>query len=189
MTIYFLIDTSGSMEGAKIGALNDAMTNIITELQSENVDIDVSVLQYASSTKWMYDHPVPISEFEWENLYANGMTAMGTACIEIAKTLNEGGDSTSIVIIISDGYPTDDFEEGIAAINGTPSFLSSKRYAVAVDGADIDALTKFTGSQGNVFPIQDLNNLTDVLSNILSESIPQQMNMVVPKTDSDDEWD
>lgn len=189
MTIYFLIDTSGSMEGAKIGALNDAMTNIITELQSEDVNIDVSVLQYASSTKWMYDHPVPISEFEWENLYANGMTAMGTACVEIAKTLTDSGNSASIVIIISDGYPTDDFEEGVAAINGSPSFLSSKRYAVAVDGADNDALAKFTGCQENVFPIQDLNNLTGILSNILLESIPRQTIKVVAKTDSDDEWD
>lgn len=189
MTLYFLIDTSGSMEGAKIGALNDAMVNIITELQSEDVALDVSVLQYSSTTKWMHDHPIRISEFEWKNMYAAGMTSMGTACIELAQALKGNDTRDSIVIIISDGFPTDDFEEGIAALNESASFLSSKRYAVAVDGADIDALKLFTGRQENVFPIQNLSNLTDLLSNILSVSIPQQTDRAITKTDSDDEWD
>lgn len=189
MTIYFLIDTSCSMEGAKIGALNDAMTNIITELKSEDVSLEVSVLQYSSKIKWMNDHPVPLSEFEWENMYANGMTAMGEACVELSKAFKDNNNCDAVVIMISDGYPTDDFEEGIAALNGSPAFLSSKHYAVAVDGADIDALLRFAGDQENVFPIQNLNNLTEILTNILSESIPQQINMVVSETDSDDEWD
>ncbi len=39
MILYILVDTSGSMEGAKIGALNDLMDNIISELN----DIDSSL--------------------------------------------------------------------------------------------------------------------------------------------------
>ena len=31
MFIYFLVDTSGSMDGAKIGSVNDTMENIVSE--------------------------------------------------------------------------------------------------------------------------------------------------------------
>ena len=32
MTLFFLIDTSGSMEGNKIGAVNDAVANVLPML-------------------------------------------------------------------------------------------------------------------------------------------------------------
>ena len=38
MKLYILLDTSGSMEGAKIGALNDAMSNILVTLQEAAFD-------------------------------------------------------------------------------------------------------------------------------------------------------
>ena len=35
MQLYLLLDTSGSMDGAKISALNDSMENIIVDLQEK----------------------------------------------------------------------------------------------------------------------------------------------------------
>lgn len=55
MQLYLLLDTSGSMEGAKIGALNDSMENIIVDLQEKAVngtDIKVSVLSFARHINW-----------------------------------------------------------------------------------------------------------------------------------------
>lgn len=37
MKLFILLDISGSMEGAKIGALNDSMSNIIMTLQESSV--------------------------------------------------------------------------------------------------------------------------------------------------------
>ena len=34
MTLFFLIDTSGSMEGNKIGAVNDAVVNVLPMLMT-----------------------------------------------------------------------------------------------------------------------------------------------------------
>ena len=66
MRLFFVIDTSGSMAGAKIGALNDAMINILSELQYEGVPMEVSVLLYSKTVRWMYERPIDISEFEWK---------------------------------------------------------------------------------------------------------------------------
>lgn len=50
MRLYILLDTSGSMDGSKISALNDSMENIIIDLQEKafngkNIDIVVLSLQ------------------------------------------------------------------------------------------------------------------------------------------------
>lgn len=190
MLIYFLIDTSGSMIGAKIGALNDAMTNIIAELQSEDTPIEISVWLYSNHVRRMYSNPIPVSDFEWENVDAGGMTAMGTACLELAKAFEESNSQNAIVIIISDGYPTDDFEEGIAALNASHSFTAAKRYAIAVEGADVEALKRITGNPDMVFQIQNLNNLTSLLSSVINESIEEHSTSFRKNsTDTDDEWD
>lgn len=191
MRLFFVIDTSGSMAGAKIGALNDAMTNILSELQYEGFPMEVSVLLYSKTVRWMYEGPIDISEFEWKNVEANGMTAMGKACVAIAKrfTEDEVSNDVAIIIIISDGYPTDDFDEGINALNETPSFLSSNRFAIAVDDADEVALQRFTGNADRVFKLKDINNLTGVISNIISETIPKHRHTVSREKEPDDEWD
>ena len=46
MTLFFLIDTSGSMEGNKIGAVNDAVVNVLPMLNdiSEKLVGEVFVL-------------------------------------------------------------------------------------------------------------------------------------------------
>ena len=52
MRFYVLLDISGSMAGAKIGALNDAMSNILAELKeiscSSNQLIDIAVLSFGT---------------------------------------------------------------------------------------------------------------------------------------------
>ena len=46
MTIFFMIDTSGSMEGNKIGAVNDAVENVlpmIGEISDTNPDAEIKI--------------------------------------------------------------------------------------------------------------------------------------------------
>ena len=57
MVLFFIIDTSGSMRGAKIGQVNAAIEGIlpkIKEISKENADaeIKVCVLNFAIKAKW-----------------------------------------------------------------------------------------------------------------------------------------
>ena len=77
------MDTSGSMDGAKISALNDSMENIIVDLQekaSNGNTIKLSVLSFAKNVRWMYETPINILNFNWKPLTASGMTSLGKAC-------------------------------------------------------------------------------------------------------------
>ena len=59
MILFFMIDTSGSMYGSKIGSVNDAIENVlpmIGEISDENPDaeINVAVLEFSTETKKRY---------------------------------------------------------------------------------------------------------------------------------------
>ena len=58
MTLFYIVDTSGSMYGEKIGSVNDAMKEAIQsdlpEISTVNDDaeIRVAILQFASGCNW-----------------------------------------------------------------------------------------------------------------------------------------
>ena len=46
MHLFFMVDTSGSMRGAKIGAVNDAIRNvlpIVREISDYNADAEIKI--------------------------------------------------------------------------------------------------------------------------------------------------
>ena len=82
MTIFFMIDTSGSMEGNKIGAVNDAVENVlpmIGEISDTNPDAEIKIaaLEFSSGCTWLYDEPKLAQDFRWQNVVAGGLTSLG----------------------------------------------------------------------------------------------------------------
>ena len=58
MPIFFLIDTSGSMEGKKIGAVNSAIEELIPDLRhlsesQADSEIKLSVLKFSTGCEWV----------------------------------------------------------------------------------------------------------------------------------------
>ncbi len=96
MTLFFMADTSGSMAGNKIGALNDAITNIlpmISEISNTNPDAEIKIaaLQFSSGTSWLYDEPKNAEDFVWQEQKASGLTSLGEACCELEKVMHRNG--------------------------------------------------------------------------------------------------
>ena len=59
MILFFLIDTSASMTGSKIGSVNDAIENVLPmvgDISDENPDaeINVAALEFSTGTRWLY---------------------------------------------------------------------------------------------------------------------------------------
>ena len=89
MILFFVIDTSGSMIGKKIGSVNDAIENVlpmIGEISDENPDaeINVAALEFSTGTRWLYDEPKEAKDFIWQKVEANGLTSLGEACKAIS---------------------------------------------------------------------------------------------------------
>ena len=176
MTLFFVIDTSGSMEGNKIGAVNDAVVNVLPMLEeisqtNPDAEIKVAALEFSSGTKWLYTEPKLASEFVWQDVRASGLTSLGGACIELNNKLSRNGymqaasgSFAPAIILLSDGGPTDDFQSGLAKLKTNNWFKAAIKVAIAIgDDADKDVLKEFTGSSEAVFTVHNIEALKQII--------------------------
>ena len=177
MTMFFLIDTSGSMEGSKIGALNDAMENvmpIIGEISDENADaeIKIAVLDFSSEVKWLYDEPKTAANFQWRNVNAEGLTSLGDACLQLNEKLSKShgfmqsasGSYAPTIILMSDGEPTDNYKVGLDKLKENNWFKAAVKFAIAIgEDANTDILVEFTGNKEAVLTVHNIEALKRII--------------------------
>ena len=177
MTLFFLIDTSGSMEGNKIGAVNDAVVNVLpmlNDISETNPDAEIKVddLEFSNGVNWLYDEPKLAKDFIWQDVAASGLTSLGAACSELASKLSRSGgfmQSASgsfapAIILLSDGGPTDDYNSGLAKLKSNNWFKSAIKIAIAIgDDADKDVLKDFTGSSEAVITVHNIDALKQII--------------------------
>ena len=164
MVLFFVIDTSGSMQGTKIGAVNTAIREVLPELKNaggSDVDLKIACLTFSSGCEWLYPTPIASESFQWQNLDSYGVTDLGEACRELSKKLSKNvflkAPSASVapaIFLMSDGEPTDDYESGLALLKKNNWFKYAIKVAVAIgDDANKDILAKFTGNTEAVITV------------------------------------
>lgn len=176
MVLFFMVDCSGSMFGSKMGAVNDAIRNVMPMIQSisdDNADaeIKVAVLRFSTGCEWVYSTPKPAGDFEWIDVEADGVTDLGEACKELNSKLSRsaflqsaGGYYAPAIILLSDGSPTDNYEVGLAALKGNKWFKHAIKTAIAIGTeADNEVLCNFTGNRELVFEVNRIEALKKII--------------------------
>ncbi len=177
MVLFFLIDKSGSMVGNKIGAVNDAIVNVlpmVKEIADNNADaeIKVAVLEFSSGVNWLYDEPKLLDDFIWQDVQASGLTSLGEACMALESKLHQhagfmssgSGSFAPVVILLSDGEPTDDFEGGLRKLKGNSWFKHAIKLAIAIgNDASQEKLADFTGTSEAVFTVHNIEQLRQMI--------------------------
>jgi uncharacterized protein YegL len=154
--VIFICDYSGSMEGEKIQALNSGVNEVIPAMKdlaqaNPNVKFLVRAIKFGEGATWHIANPTPVDEFQWTDLSANGRTDMGKALSMVADQLKvppmvEKGYPPAL-ILMSDGIPTDNFDEGLENLMNTIWGKKSSRIAIAIGkDADRKVLQKFIGN-------------------------------------------
>jgi len=125
LPVYLLLDTSGSMSGEPIEAVKNGVQVLISTLRSDPYALEtayLSVITFDSSARQL----VPLTElsmFQMPEIQASGSTAFGEALsllankvsTEVTKTTAEvKGDWKPIVFLMTDGGPTDNWQQGLA---------------------------------------------------------------------------
>jgi uncharacterized protein YegL len=169
MVLFFIVDTSGSMDGAKIGAVNTAIEEVIPairELSDENADaaIKIAALEFSSGAVWQTTSgPVPVDQFHWNYLDAAGCTDFGAAC----KALNEKlstkafmqeatGSFAPAIFLLSDGDPTDNWQSALQTLKQNNWFKAAVKVAVAIgDDANKEVLKEFAGNMEAVLEVHN----------------------------------
>ena len=172
LPIIYVVDSSGSMSGEKIASVNEAMKDamdLLKDISSTNPDaeIKVGVLQFSSGAKWI----TPLTDLEdyyWNPLKAGGVTDLGSALNELNSKLSRSeflksdtGFCIPVIMFMSDGEPTDNFEKALKNINETNKwFKHSTKIAIAVgDQANTDVLAKVVGNVEAVVSVNDVETL------------------------------
>lgn len=163
----WMCDCSGSMAGeGKIQALNTAIREAIPHMQkvadeNPNADILVRVLRFSSGAQWQIAQPCPVADFRWVDLSAEGVTDMGQALSMVAEQLRippmTDRALPPVIVLVSDGQPTDDFAAGLRALMNEPWGKKAVRIAIAIgEDTDHEVLQKFIG-HNELKPLQANN--------------------------------
>ena len=179
--LMFIIDNSGSMDGEKLGAVNNAIRDVMSimpDIQEDTADatIKISALKFSDEAVWVYDEPKTVEEFKWKDLTTDGGTNLTGAYEELSKWLckrEKGGKMPDIggvapiLILMTDGLPTSyDHEQALAKLSKKGWFKVALKYALAV-GIDtneaMDVLNKFTGNPETVLKVYTAEALRKVI--------------------------
>ena len=180
--LFFIIDTSGSMSGTRIGAVNSAIEQTLEKLREMNADsadaeIEVALLEFSSGAKWLTPNgPMKVENYYWSDLDADGLTAMGEAFRMLEEKLHKSsgfmqrasGSYAPVLFLMSDGEPNDDYGTHLARLQRNGWFKASTKVALAIgDEANDNILMEFTGSKEAVVRVPDGRNAGEKLAKMV----------------------
>ena len=147
LPVIVLADVSGSMsEDGKIDILNNALKSMILSFGAESklrAEIQVGLITFGGEVAKEHLPLVAADRIAGvEAFRAQGRTPMGSA-FEMARQLLEDKEKIParayrpVLVLVSDGAPTDDWKEPLAALKGSDRAQKASRFALAI-GADAD---------------------------------------------------
>ncbi|MDA7435788.1 VWA domain-containing protein [Synechococcus sp. AH-601-C19] len=154
----YLCDCSGSMAAqGKIQALNQAIRQSLPGMaavaqQNPEARVLVRAVSFSDQAVWHLAEPTPVQKLQWHDLKADGITAMGAALELVASALQsppmEERALPPVLVLISDGQPTDDFETSLTKLMRLPWAQKAVRLAIAMGhDADLEVLQQFIGPE------------------------------------------
>lgn len=175
LTVFYVLDTSGSMTGAPISTLNRAMEETIEVLKDQknsDAKLKIAVLEFNSGCKWVQPAgPEEMEDFFWEDLEAGGLTDVGAALNELDDKLSTKafldsmtGAYMPIIIFMTDGYATDDYTKALDEIRKNKWFKRATKIGFAIgDDPDLKMICEVVGNSEAVVRTNDLELFAQLL--------------------------
>ena len=193
LPVVLLLDVSSSMGGESIKKLNIAVKEMISDFASaekNEVEILVSIITFGAKVL-LHTPYTSAKDIEWQDLTVSGSTPMGTA-FSMAKAMIEDKETTPsrayrpTIVLVSDGEPTDSWQQPLRALVNDGRSNKCDRMAMAIGGAASNTvLNEFISSTENkVFTAQDASQIQEffkfVTMSVTTRTNSQNAN-VVPK--------
>ena len=193
LPVVLLLDVSSSMGGESIKKLNIAVKEMISDFASaekNEVEIIVSIITFGAKVL-LHTPYTSAKDIEWQDLTVSGSTPMGTA-FSMAKAMIEDKETTPsrayrpTIVLVSDGEPTDSWQQPLRALVNDGRSNKCDRMAMAIGGAASNTvLNEFiSGTENKVFTAQDASQIQEffkfVTMSVTTRTNSQNAN-VVPK--------
>lgn len=152
-----LLDTSGSMAGDKISELNNGLATFESELKSDPIAakrVEVAIITFGPVK--VVQEFVTADSFIAPVLNASGITPMGAAINEAISLIAERKNTYKNngisyyrpwIFMITDGEPTDSITDAASAISEGESSKAFTFYAVGVERAKLETLSRISTRQ------------------------------------------
>ena len=177
LPVVLLLDVSSSMNtDGKIDALNAAVRQMLQEFpkfaQGEQMILTAAITFGDEVRLHMPYTKAADAASAWTDLTASGMTPLGAA-LRMAKDMIEDRDFTPSpcktvhAILVSDGWPNDDWQAPMDAFINSGRSMKALRMAMAIgDDADEDMLNQFiagsTDINGKPIELFHADNAADI---------------------------
>jgi uncharacterized protein YegL len=208
LPVIVLADTSGSMSvDGKIEALNRGLKDMVASFATESrlrAEIEISVIAFGGDSAEMILPLTPAHQIGGiTQLEATGMTPLGGA-LTIANALIENKESIPsraykpVGVLVSDGYPNDDWEGPFGRFVNGERTAKATRFAMAI-GSDADETMLNDFANDPEAPLFRAENARDIHRffravtmsvNARSQSAkPNQATPLQIPADSDEDWE
>ena len=149
-----LLDVSGSMSGRPIAALNEGLRAFASDLATDALAsqrVEVAIVTFSGAGVTVEQDFVTASGFEPRTLSTTGGTPMGAAIEKAISMVDERKQQYKQngivyyrpwVFMITDGEPTDAWQEAAAKVRAAEQENRLAFFAVGVEGANIDVLSQ-----------------------------------------------
>ena len=105
-------------------------------LRSPQCALYLNAIRFGDDARWLTERLTPIWNFHWADLEPGGLTALGAALTMVGEALQTplilGRALPPILVLITDGLPTDDFQAGLDSLLEKPWGQRALRAAVAL---------------------------------------------------------
>jgi uncharacterized protein YegL len=140
MPVLVLADVSGSMHGAKISQLNSSIAAMFRSFAAEDSvrgQIHAAVITFGGEDASVHLRMTPASKLNWTDLVAGGRTPLGQALLLAASVLDDAEQVPRrsfppTLVLVSDGAPTDEWEEPLAALLESRGGRSALRLSMGI---------------------------------------------------------
>ena len=146
-----VLDTSGSMGGMPINELNQGLDKLKDELTADSLSkkrAEIAIVTFGGTVDLIQDF-ITVEHFNPPTLTVRGATPMGEAIsksIQMVKDRKDVYKANGIsyyrpwIFMITDGGPTDAWEDAAAKVKKAEADGSIAFFAIGVEGADFEKL-------------------------------------------------
>lgn len=187
--LVWLLDRSSSMvEAGKLFAARLAVNEFVAGMRQDAATgvappyagpILVSVLGVSAGVRWLCES-MPLEHFDWNDSWSAGpplsASDLGAAFREVADRLAAAPmpqrAPAAVVVLMSDGQPTDDWRGGLHALDATARGRSAVRLAVRIgDDAQDQVMRAFSPRRD---PCENRDARYEVAAALYDAAHPQQ---------------